>query len=812
MVLKHLSPEGLDGLCTKEHLYLLNAIDDLRSQGISHYVSLPQIIVCGDQSSGKSSVLEAISGVSFPVKSSLCTRFPTELILRKAKYTSVKVSIVPHHSRSEPEKASLSGFNETLDSFQDLPDLIENAKAAMGIMTLGKAFSKDLLRIEISGPDRPHLTIVDLPGLIHSENKQQSASDIELISDVVKSYMTEPRSIILAVVSAKNDYANQIVLKLARDADRSGTRTLGVITKPDTLSPGSSSEDMYISLARNQDVEFRLGWHVLRNADTDIEACTLAQRDANEFQFFSGGAWSNLPHSQLGIKTLRDRLSSLLLHQIASELPNLMAEIATKFAQCQDHLGKLGQPRTNAGEQRIYLVQISQTFQATVQAAIDGTYDDPFFGDAASAPGYQKRFRAVIQNLNHDFATKLRERGRRFLVSDPATDCGHNEHAILLTRDDFIAKVVGMIDRSRGRELPGMFSPMIVSDLFKEQSTPWKQIAADHVTNAWKAAKLFLNQLIFHIGDETTVKAISEIIIDPTLDSILEILRKRVSQLLEPHQHGHPITYNASFIYTLSNIRRERRASHFSDILRSVFGDFSATSGRRSVTVDIGDLLQRLVQPEEQDTTRVAASDALDCLEAYYEVALNRFTDDVAVEVIDVCLVAELRRILTPLKVSLMTEEVVARIAGETKESRAVRDELNGKLKVLQSGFDICNKYSGYCVTDLPNGKSDNNDARSTLQKFDDLCKGIVKGTAEIPQGHACHTLESIADFLPPTADQYFEEDVKPLTEAHHHPEECAAAEGCPVEETGDDAWATTVSKTSKKGGKGKRFVGMVAE
>lgn len=186
-----------------------------------------------------------------------------------------------------------------------------------------------------------------------------------------------------------------------------------------------------------------------------------------------------------------------------------MAEIATKFAQCQDHLGKLGQPRTNAGEQRIYLVQISQTFQATVQAAIDGTYDHPFFADAASVPGYQKRFRAVIQNLNHDFATKLRERGRRFrIVSDPETDCGHNEHAILLTKDHFIAKVVGMIDRSRGRELPGTFSPMIVSDLFKEQSTPWKQIAADHVKNAWNAARLFLNQLIFHIGDETTVKAI----------------------------------------------------------------------------------------------------------------------------------------------------------------------------------------------------------------------------------------------------------------------------------------------------------------
>ena len=74
--------------------------------------------------------------------------------------------------------------------------------------------------------------------------------------------MKEPRSVILAVVSAKNDFANQIILKLARDADPSGKRTLGVITKPDTLVPGSESETMFVSLAKNQNVEFRLGWHV----------------------------------------------------------------------------------------------------------------------------------------------------------------------------------------------------------------------------------------------------------------------------------------------------------------------------------------------------------------------------------------------------------------------------------------------------------------------------------------------------------------------------------------------------------------------
>ena len=100
---------------------------------------------------------------------------------------------------------------------------------------------------------------MDLPGLVHSENKQQSAPDVELVQDTVQAYIKEPRSIILAVVSAKNDYANQIVLKLARAADKRGNRTLGAITKPEILVAGSKGEAIYVSLARTQDVDFRLG-------------------------------------------------------------------------------------------------------------------------------------------------------------------------------------------------------------------------------------------------------------------------------------------------------------------------------------------------------------------------------------------------------------------------------------------------------------------------------------------------------------------------------------------------------------------------
>lgn len=449
------------------------------------------------------------------MKSSLCTRFPTELILRKTPFTSINVSIVPHHSRSEFDKESLSQFHEKLLDFKELPRLIEAAKTAMGVLTMGKAFSEDILRVEVNGADRPHLTIVDLPGLIHSENKHQSASDIQLINNVVQGYMKEPRSIILAVVSAKNDYANQIVLKLARDADPRGTRTLGVITKPDTLIPGSGSEQTFLSLARNQDVEFRLGWHVLRNRDTEVESWTFDQRDTAELQFLSSGAWAGLSSKDLGIKSLRSRLSDVLVQQIASELPNLIEEIAELSFQCQKHLEKLGLPRDTIYEQRMYLIQISQSFQAVIQATTHGTYNDPYFGDAMSLTGYQKRTRAVVQNLNREFAAEMANNGRRYkVVAD--VDHAASESNELLTRADYVEKIVLVIQRGRGRELPGMFNPMIVTELFKKLSSPWRKIAESHIQEVRKAIRLSLSHLVTHIADSTTVKAILSSVLSPS--------------------------------------------------------------------------------------------------------------------------------------------------------------------------------------------------------------------------------------------------------------------------------------------------------
>jgi len=609
---------SLSQLCSADQLELLDSIDHLRLQGISKYVSLPQIIVCGDQSSGKSSVLEAISGVAFPVKSNLCTRFPTELVLRRAQHIGVSVCIVPHESRSESECKALRGFQENLKGFDDLPNVIESAKSAMGISTHGKAFSQDILRVEITGPDRPHLTIVDLPGLIHSETKQQTASDVDLIQQVVQGYMKEPRCIILAVVSAKNDFANQIVLKLARAADVTGDRTLGVITKPDTLLPGSPSEAQYVSLARNQDVEFRLGWHVLKNMDSDKGASSLVERDAEEASFFSKGAWTELPPTHLGIEAIRNRLSRVLLRQIVTELPGMIEEIDGKFEACKDQLVKLGKPRASTEEQRLYMFDLSQSFQALVKAAVDGTYNDPFFTDAKTSKGYRQRMRAVVQNLNDDFAIDMSRHGHYREVTPNGED--GDRGVIGITHADFIADIKNLMRRTRGRELPGTFNPMIVSDLFLEQCLPWEAIVERHVRKTWEAAGSFLRLVSAYIADSSTSRSLEREILEPAMKSMLVQLHSEAVEFLKAHKSGHPITYNHYLMETIQNVRRKRETEMAENAVRKVFGIEPTSAARLNGTYDLKALASAMIPNTQPNMDSFAAEEALDCLNAYYKV------------------------------------------------------------------------------------------------------------------------------------------------------------------------------------------------
>jgi hypothetical protein len=137
--------------------------------------------------------------------------------------------------------------------------IVKEAEEFLGVGNkMDSMFSKDVLRVEVTGPGQPHLTMVDLPGLYHAPDKDQGSEGIEVVESMVLSYIRNPRSVVLAVVTAKNDIGLQKVMKFTRKVDPNGTRTLGIITKPDRLERGSEMEASFYQLASNERLPSRL--------------------------------------------------------------------------------------------------------------------------------------------------------------------------------------------------------------------------------------------------------------------------------------------------------------------------------------------------------------------------------------------------------------------------------------------------------------------------------------------------------------------------------------------------------------------------
>lgn len=262
---------NMEKLQNEDMRTVLDAVDELRAVGVNNIIALPQIVACGDQSTGKSSLLEALTGIPFPRDTGLCTRFATQFILRRADKVSISVTIIPGPNRNDNERERLEDFGrgKTFDPTK-LGELIEEATQVMGLPPLTakkpkvvRAFSHDVLSIAISGPDRPSLTLVDTPGLIKSKGKYQSLKDIKTIEALVKSYINQDSTILLAVLSATYQHELQQIPSMV--TKKAAPRTLGIITKPDGPGADTALEREYIELAQNEVLPLGHGWHVVKN-------------------------------------------------------------------------------------------------------------------------------------------------------------------------------------------------------------------------------------------------------------------------------------------------------------------------------------------------------------------------------------------------------------------------------------------------------------------------------------------------------------------------------------------------------------------
>nr|XP_008178091.1 interferon-induced GTP-binding protein Mx1-like [Chrysemys picta bellii] len=324
----------------------IDLIDSLRALGVEKDLALPAIAVIGDQSSGKSSVLEALSGVALPRGSGIVTRCPLALKLKK---------LAPQQEWKG--KISYRDIDEELHD----PSVVDNEirKAQDAMAGEGVGISQELISLEINSPNVPDLTLIDLPGIARVAVGNQPQDIGEQIKKLIKKFIAKQETINLVVVPSNVDIATTEALKMAQEVDPDGERTLGILTKPDLVDRGTESS--VVDIVQNLVIHLRKGYMIVKcRGQQDIhDKLTLASAIQKERAFFEQHEHFRvlLDENKATIPILAEKLTTELVEHINKSLPALEEQINIQLQKATEELRKYGKGTPKAeGEKLFFLI------------------------------------------------------------------------------------------------------------------------------------------------------------------------------------------------------------------------------------------------------------------------------------------------------------------------------------------------------------------------------------------------------------------------------------------------------------------------
>ncbi|XP_028254066.1 interferon-induced GTP-binding protein Mx-like [Parambassis ranga] len=324
----------------------IDLIDSLRSLGVEKDLALPAIAVIGDQSSGKSSVLEALSGVSLPRGSGIVTRCPLELKMKRKK-----------EGEEWFGKISYQGYEEEIENPAEVEKNIREAQNE--IAGVGVGISEDLISLEIASPDVPDLTLIDLPGIARVAIKGQPENIGDQIKRLIQKFITKQETISLVVVPCNVDIATTEALKMAQQVDPDGERTLGILTKPDLVDKGT--EETVVETVHNEIIPLKKGYMIVkcRGQQEITEKVSLTEATEREKAFFKDHVYFHTLYNEghATVPKLAEKLTLELVNHIENSLPRLQHQIDEKLEQTHAELDRCGNgPPSDAAERLIFLI------------------------------------------------------------------------------------------------------------------------------------------------------------------------------------------------------------------------------------------------------------------------------------------------------------------------------------------------------------------------------------------------------------------------------------------------------------------------
>uniref|UniRef100_A0A3P9IJU7 Dynamin-1-like protein n=1 Tax=Oryzias latipes TaxID=8090 RepID=A0A3P9IJU7_ORYLA len=342
----------------------INRLQEVFQTVGTEIIQLPQIVVVGTQSSGKSSVLESLVGRDFlPRGSGIVTRRP--LVLQLVNVAPQQERLKNEHGvKAEEWGTFLHCKNQIFTDFLDIRKEIETETER----TSGdnKGITCEPIYLKIFSPKVLNLTLVDLPGIIKVPVGDQPENIEAQVQEMILSFISNPNSLILAVSPANSDLATSDALKLAREVDPDGRRTLLVVSKLDLMDAGTDALEVLLGRV----IPVRLGIiGVVNRSQHDINTQKSLEDSIKDEHVFLQRHYPSLV-SRAGSRYLAKTLSKLLMHHIRDCLPELKTRVTVLIAQYQARLNSYGQP---VEDHSATLLQIVTKFATDYCNTIEGT-------------------------------------------------------------------------------------------------------------------------------------------------------------------------------------------------------------------------------------------------------------------------------------------------------------------------------------------------------------------------------------------------------------------------------------------------------
>ncbi|XP_038589200.1 dynamin-1a isoform X1 [Micropterus salmoides] len=338
---------------------LVNRMQDAFSAiGQNANLDLPQIAVVGGQSAGKSSVLENFVGKDFlPRGSGIVTRRPLVLQLMNCP--------TEHAEFLHCKGKKFTDFDEVRQEIEAETDRITGAN---------KGISPVPINLRVYSPNVLNLTLVDLPGMTKVPVGDQPADIEAQIREMLMQFVTKDNCLMLAVSPANSDLANSDALKIAKEVDPQGMRTIGVITKLDLMDEGTDAKD----ILENKLLPLRRGYIGVVNRSQkdidgrkDINAAMAAERKF----FLSHPAYRHLA-DRMGTPYLQKVLNQQLTNHIRDTLPGLRAKLQSQLLSIEKEVDEYKNFRPDDPSRKTKaLLQMVQQFSVDFEKCIEGSGD-----------------------------------------------------------------------------------------------------------------------------------------------------------------------------------------------------------------------------------------------------------------------------------------------------------------------------------------------------------------------------------------------------------------------------------------------------